>query len=179
MAGERAGEPIGGGRGEREVRYRPMHEADVSALSVLIRRTFLQYIACTYRRRGVRRFLRHNSPRGLRSRLRAGQLLVVAEPAGRREGPVGVIALRGGSHVSLLFVDPTFHGRGIGRGLLRAAVETLGNGTSTITVNSSEFALGFYRRLGFEPTGAAFFRKGTKITPMRRSTRSSPGQSGP
>ena len=155
-----------------------MGEADAEAVSVLVRRTFLRFIARTYRRRGVRWFLRHNTPRALRSRLRAGQLVLVAEAAKRL---AGVIAVRGGNHVSLLFVDPELHGRGIGRELVRDALGRLrgqaGNpGPDAMTVNSSDFGVPFYRALGFEPTGAARFKKGMKITPMRRPIRSSPGR---
>ena len=158
------------------ISFRPMRAGDAAPVSRLVRSTFLEFIAPTYRPRGVRWFLRHNTPGALRGRLRKGQLVLVAEAKGR---PAGVIALRGGIHVSLLFVDPGLHGRGIGRGLLRAACERLGDGADTVTVNSSDYAVPFYRSLGFEPVAGPRYRKGMKITPMWRFTRSSPGPSGP
>jgi GNAT superfamily N-acetyltransferase len=110
---------------------------------------------------------------------------------------VGVIAVRGGSHVSLMFVDPSVQGRGIGRRLFEAALAVIRRGaagqrpggskrlgapppasdcteagfkagTRSVTVNSSDHAVDFYRSLGFEPVRPAYFKNGMKITPMRK-----------
>jgi GNAT superfamily N-acetyltransferase len=93
---------------------------------------------------------------------------------GTIESIVGVIAVRNGSHVSLLFVDPSLHGRGIGRRLFAAALMEMRRrqpDLDCVTVNSSDFAIPFYRALGFEPSSEPFFSKGTKITPMRNILR--------
>lgn len=101
-----------------------MEPGDAGAASGLIQSTFLEFIAPTYRPRGVRWFLRHNTPRALRARLRKGQLVLVAEAQGRL---AGIAAVRSGSHLSLLFVDPELHGQGIGRGLFREALKRMGD----------------------------------------------------
>ena len=152
---------------------------DAAGVSRLIGETFLGFVAHTYRPRGVRWFLRHNTPGGLRARLRKGQLVLVGEAQGRL---AGVVAVRSGSHVSLLFVRPELHGQGIGRELFESALAVMQQGQAgleCVTVSSSDCAVPFYRSLGFEPVAGPRYRKGMKITPMRRSIRSSPGPSGP
>jgi len=145
---------------------------DAAGVSRLIRETFLGFVAHTYRPRGVRWFLRHNTPGGLRARLRKGQLVLVGEAQGRL---AGVVAVRSGSHVSLLFVRRELHGQGIGRELLESALAVMQQGQAgleCVTVNSSDHAIPFYRAVGFEPLGRSSYRKGMKITPMRKSLES-------
>lgn len=56
------------------------------------------------------------------------------------------------SHMEALFVDPRYHGAGIGRALVDHAGAQ--HGTVTTDVNEQNGrAVGFYRRLGFVPTG--------------------------
>lgn len=64
---------------------------------------------------------------------------------------VGFMALAEG-HIEALFVDPVFHGRGVGRALVEHATET--HGALTVDVNEqNEGASGFYRRLEFSVVG--------------------------
>lgn len=67
---------------------------------------------------------------------------------GNLQGFVGVLA----GKIEMLFVAPESHGRGIGRDLLRHAVERLG--ASAVDVNEQNpRALGFYQRMGFRAIG--------------------------
>lgn len=80
--------------------------------------------------------------------LPTADLWVHAAPDG---APQGFMALSG-AHVDALFVDPAVHGRGVGRALVMHA--RMRHGALTVDVNEQNpRALGFYRRLGFEPTG--------------------------
>lgn len=54
--------------------------------------------------------------------------------------------------IEMLFIDPAFRGKGIGKELLSYAVNTLG--IKKVDVNEqNEQAVGFYLRFGFEVTG--------------------------
>ena len=53
-------------------------------------------------------------------------------------------------HMEALFIDPDHHGKGIGKALMESAL------TTDVNEQNGE-ALGFYRRLGFEPTGRSDF----------------------
>lgn len=77
--------------------------------------------------------------------------------------------MRKRNHITLLFVAPEFHRNGIGTLLfqdalnrMKATIPNLG----TVTVNSSQYALLFYTKLGFTVKRSAYLHKGMKITPM-------------
>jgi len=146
--------------------FRLMSDDDAEAVSALIHRTFQNFIADTYTARGIKHFLRNTSKRAMMRRKRKNQLIFVAEADDKISG---MIAVRKGNHITLLFVAPEFHGRGIGALLfqeafngMKAAIPDLG----TVTVNSSDFALPFYTKLGFAVRRPAHLHRGMKITPM-------------
>jgi GNAT superfamily N-acetyltransferase len=81
---------------------------------------------------------------------------------------VGVIAVRPPFHISLLFVDPELHRRGIARALFETVLEVCKkDGYTEITVNSSPYAVGIYRRLGFAETDTEQTVNGIRFTPMK------------
>lgn len=62
---------------------------------------------------------------------------------------VGIIATRNaGSHIALFFVHGDYQRQGIGRLLFNECLKE--NKNKRITVNSSEYAVKIYERLGFE-----------------------------
>ena len=72
-------------------------------------------------------------------------LACVRDGEGQVVGFVGVA----GRKVEMLFIDPRWRGQGIGRRLLKHAVNTLG--ARVVDVNEqNEQAVGFYLRMGFE-----------------------------
>ncbi len=83
---------------------------------------------------------------------------------------VGVIALRTGQHISLLFVRDKFHHLGVARKLINVAVDAVAMENPQIravTVNSSPYAVGFYKKLGFVPLGPEQRADGIRFTAMR------------
>ena len=86
---------------------------------------------------------------------------------------VGVAATRNkGTHIALLFVDGAYHRRGIGRLLFQ---EVLRNSTGdAITVNSSPFALEFYRKIGFIVMEGEKVVEGIRYTPMKYENSNKP-----
>ncbi|UCF99929.1 MAG: GNAT family N-acetyltransferase [Spirochaetaceae bacterium] len=145
---------------------RTMHEDDAEAVSKLIRRSFQQCIADTYTERGIKHFMKITSKQAMLRRKRKNQLILVAESDA---AIAGLVAVRNGNHLNLLFVAPEFHRRGIGTLLFQdalARMKTAIPDLSVVTVNSSAYALPFYTKLGFRAKSSAYFRKGMKITPM-------------
>jgi ribosomal protein S18 acetylase RimI-like enzyme len=143
-----------------------MKEDDAEAVSKLIRRTFQQFIADTYTARGIKHFMKITSKQAMLKRKRKNQLILVAESD---DAIAGLVAVRNGNHINLLFIAPEFHRRGIGTLLFREALARMKAeipDLSTVTLNSSEYALPFYAKLGFRVKSSAYFRKGMKITPM-------------
>lgn len=83
---------------------------------------------------------------------------------------VGVMALREGQHISLLFVRDKFHHLGIARNLVRMAVNQIELEVPEIravTVNSSPYAVGFYEKIGFKALGPEQKADGIRFTSMR------------
>ena len=78
------------------------------------------------------------------------------------EHVVGVMEVKGESHLMALFVDPAWQGRGIGSLLLTASPSPLA------TVNSSPSSVGFYLRHGFQATGEEVHHNGVSFIPMAR-----------
>jgi len=82
------------------------------------------------------------------------------------ERMVGMGATRnGGRHISLLFVEPEFHGQGIGKQLVNLIRRKCPE--STITVNSSPYAVEIYKKMGFVATDNELVKDGIRYTPMQ------------
>jgi ribosomal protein S18 acetylase RimI-like enzyme len=80
----------------------------------------------------------------------ACQTFLVAEVEQRIVGMVAV----NGSLVAKLYVDPPYHGRGIGTALFRAAEAiVLQGGYDHLTLGAAPSAVGFYRAMGAAVTG--------------------------
>lgn len=80
--------------------------------------------------------------------------LQVSELVCVRDGEGSVVGFLGTAEgkIEMLFLDPAWRGKGIGRRLLTHAVEGLG--ATTVDVNEqNEQAVGFYLRMGFEVEG--------------------------
>lgn len=81
---------------------------------------------------------------------------------------IGVIATRGVNHICLLFVEKSYHRRGIARCLFQKVIEEckLQSNVQNITVNSSPYAVDAYHRLGFIDTDKEQVVSGIRFTPM-------------
>jgi GNAT superfamily N-acetyltransferase len=83
-----------------------------------------------------------------------------------REELAGVVAMRGNSHLYLLFVGKSWHRRGLARRLWRVARQAAPAEVERFTVNASRFAVPAYERLGFRSVGPALERSGVRAQPM-------------
>ena len=85
---------------------------------------------------------------------------------------IGVVALRTGQHISLLFVRDKFHHLGVARKLINVAIDAVAMENPhirAVTVNSSPYAVGFYEKMGFVPLGPEQKADGIRFTSMRLS----------
>ena len=89
-------------------------------------------------------------------------------PRAGRCNILGMLLLKDLKHISLLFVDSTRQGQGIGRNLVifaRNAAMSFGV-SGELTVYSSTYARGFYHSLGFTECGQEQVMDGLRTTPM-------------
>jgi len=79
----------------------------------------------------------------------------------------GIIALRGASHICLLFVKREYQRRGIAKYLFHTVLmECKKQNIKRITVSSSPYATEIYNRMGFKAIGGELLYKGIRFTPM-------------
>ena len=88
-------------------------------------------------------------------------LVGVRDGAGKVIGFVGVA----GDKIEMLFIDPAWRGRGVGRRLLVYAIDTFG--ATLVDVNEQNpQAIGFYLRMGFEVVGRSELDSAGKPFPL-------------
>jgi GNAT superfamily N-acetyltransferase len=147
-----------------DIEYRFMRPGEEPAACALVKTVFDQFVAADLGPEGIAEFLRFANPQAMAARSGPEQVLVVALHDGQL---VGVLEVRSGSHLALLFVSLT--GRGIARELLHRAVaecRARQPNLAAITVNSSLYAQPIYRRLGFLDTGPERTINGIVHVPM-------------
>ncbi len=149
------------------VMVRPMRSQEIEAVSGLVERSFRQAVAPQYSPEGVGTFLDFASPERIRQRINPDHHFWVAEVEGSL---AGVAELRNPAHLTMLFVDPDFQHRGIGRCLFEACLAQVHMAfpdAKTLTVHASPNAVEAYQRLGFYPTDVPQERDGIKFLPMQ------------
>ena len=143
--------------------FRLATAAELPAVAAFVQRVYAHTVAP------------HESPAGRATFLRWAEASAMATRAtthvtwlAELDGAlVGVLEVRDGTHVSLLFVDPARQRRGIARGLLAASLGTP-DAWPTLTVNSAPGAVEAYARLGFAAEGPIVEQGGMRFQPMRR-----------
>ena len=129
-------------------------------------RVFLKYEAEEYGPEGIRNFAQFVTDEDLKKMFMIGEyLLFVAVKAGK---VIGLISLRSGNHISLLFVDERFHRKGIGTLRVKKLQEYMLQNTKQqkLTVFAAPYGVPFYHRLGFVDMGKETRKDGIIYTPM-------------
>lgn len=141
-------------------------EEAVGAAS-LIAKVFGKFVASDFSENGVRHFHEFITPEGMRKRLAENSIILVAC---HDERIVGVVEIRDCAHIALLFTSEDWHGRGIARKLLDAAIERCLEKMEVpkVTVNSSSYAIPVYKKLGFTISGREQTVNGIRFTPMSK-----------
>lgn len=148
------------------MQIRPILDKDIPAVARLMRTLSEEFIVHESTTEAAASFVRENDEAGILNFIDAGIVYRVAEIDGR---VVGFIAIRENRHLFHMFVDKAYHRRGIARQLWevarKAAIEA-GN-PGVFTVNSSNYALPVYEKLGFVRTEPTRETNGLYYNPMR------------
>lgn len=104
--------------------FRPMRVGEASAVSELVFSLFSEFVGSDYSEEGILEFKKFVSPEALELRGSENHSVWVAETGGIL---VGMIEIRDGNHVALLFVDKSYHRHGVAKDLLRAALKEVGS----------------------------------------------------
>ena len=124
----------------------------------LVLSVFMQYEAPDYTEQGIESFVKSMKNKDFTNALEF-------YGATHNQELIGVIATRNnGNHIALLFVKEEYHKQGIGRKLLQTVLDL--STENKMTVNSSPYAIGFYRKVGFLPDRDEQVIDGIRFTPM-------------
>ena len=135
----------------------------------LVSKVFNEFVAPLYPPEGVSEFMKYLREDELAQRLRSGNFVLLAKSS---VDIIGVVEVRDSSHIALLFVKGSHQKKGIGRELLKIAVEnckTLNPDILSISVNSSPNAVSAYRAMGFTAIKPEQLVNGIRFTPMELS----------
>ena len=115
-------------------------------------RVFMKYEAKEYGQKGIDSFAGFLTSPSLEKLFKAGKYIVYV--AVMDDNIIGVISLRSGNHLSLLFVDERYHRQGVGKELIKTMQDYLLRETDyqTMTVNASPYGIPFYETMGFKAT---------------------------
>ncbi|HWR40374.1 MAG TPA: GNAT family N-acetyltransferase [Patescibacteria group bacterium] len=149
-----------------QVLYRLLTAGDEALVARMVVQTFLQCVAPGYSLAGIQEFMAFIAPGELRQRRVEGNRQWVALYQGI---PVGFAEAREARHLALLFVALGWQGRGIGTALLERVRQYCREAEpprEILTVNSSPYAVLFYRKNGFTPFVEEQERNGVRYLPM-------------
>ena len=139
--------------------------ADAPRISALVRELSEEFITPRFDEGGKSSLLDSMSPENIASYLASDYEFHVAENDGKL---VGVVAMRGESHLYYLFIAKAYQHQGIGRRLWEHIKNVrVQQGVSRFTVNASENAVPAYEQFGFECTGEQFEEGGVVAVRMR------------
>lgn len=140
---------------------RKMKEKDLDAVSATCMNSFLASVADTLSNEGILTFTNIAKSNAFLDRMKKDNLILVAEKDGKIEG---VIELKEGRHIAMLFVNPECQKEGIGRKLLSSAMNYAK--VKTVTVSASLSSVPAYEKYGFECKGEASESAGLAYQPM-------------
>jgi len=146
--------------------FRPAGPEDARETSTLVRTSFRVVASRDWAPEAVARFLHETSEEEVRRRLQTATFSMLATAGATA---CGFILMPIPSTIGMLFVHPSWLRRGIGRALVSASrmhVESMHRDVSAIELNSSPYALPFYRTLGFVAISLPFEFCGAKATRM-------------
>ena len=146
--------------------YKTIALVELACAMNLVKKVFMRFEAPEYPAEGVQSFLEFIALNSISEKAEAGDLSLWG--CFEDNNIVGVCASRNINHVCLMFVDEAYHRRGIGKRLfdfIKRDVIAHG-GYDRITVNSSPYALPFYRALGFRDSEPEKIVNGIRHTPM-------------
>lgn len=140
---------------------RTIEQQDLARVSFICMKAFMHSVAPSLSSEGIDTFRVIAAEDSFLNRIEGDNTILVFEEAGKVNG---VIELKEGRHVAMLFVDPESQNKGIGSKLI-TEVMAYARG-KTITVSASLNSVSAYLKYGFACTGEPDENCGLKYQPM-------------
>lgn len=133
----------------------------------LVWRTFMRFEAADYTEEGIANFQDFLTNGKIYRMFLKGQYPMLVALDGSRI--IGQISVRCRNFISLLFVDESYHRRGVGRALIEnMAVYLKDCGEVFMSVKAAPYAVDFYRKVGFHAYAPEESFSGIRVTSMER-----------
>jgi GNAT superfamily N-acetyltransferase len=140
---------------------RKVEPADLARLSSICIDAFMGSVASTLTEEGIDTFKKIASVGSFANRMEADNEMLACEDGGE---VIGIVELKEGRHIAMLFVDPCRQKQGVGRSLISAVLPCTRR--EILTVNASLTSVPAYLSYGFKCTGEAGELAGLKYQPM-------------
>lgn len=151
-----------------EFAIRRLTAHDIPAAMALAWDTFLRFEAPDYGPEGAATFRRDiiDNPQ-FQENCRNGSNRIWGSFDG--EKIIGIFAMRGPSHICLVFTHYAYHRKGIASAIFHQLLSDVRNenpALTHLTLNSSPYGKPFYLHVGFRPTDVEKTMNGIRYTPM-------------
>jgi GNAT superfamily N-acetyltransferase len=151
---------------DHSVKYRSMKKGEERDVIERVEQVFHQFVAPLFNNEGVTEFMKYADPHALAERIKGESFVLVAESEGEI---IGIIEIRKYSHISLFFIKRENQCKGVGRELVRKAVQkckAVNCDLIELTVNASPNAVSAYHALGFLQRDEEKCANGIRFVPM-------------
>lgn len=136
---------------------------DLHQASTLCLDAFMQAVAPSLSAQGIETFTKVVAPQAFAERMRGDNLMLACVAQGAL---TGLIELKEGRHVAMLFIAPGWQRQGIGTRLMNAALEHAR--VDVVTVKASLPSVPAYQRYGFTLAGEVGEFAGLVYQPMEK-----------
>jgi predicted N-acetyltransferase YhbS len=140
---------------------RKIRDKDAGEVSLMCSRSFKASIAESLNDEGRETFSKIADSNAFLERMKQDNIILVAV---NEHQVLGVIELKARQHIAMLFVDPHFQNKGIGRALFNAILPFVN--TATLTVSASLASIDVYKKYGFKCAGEVSESAGLVYQPM-------------
>ena len=150
----------------KQIEYRLMDPGEEGKVINLVSRVFNEFVAPLYSAEGVTEYYRYANAAAMAQRSKSNHFTIIAE---QEADPVGMIETRNHNHIALFFVKSEFQRKGIGKQLLKQALDICFQNNPKlrkITVHSSPNSVGAYEQMGFIPEDKEQLVNGMRYVPM-------------
>jgi len=145
------------------MQIRKMTHADLPSANALCLESFTLAVAPSLSAQGVETFAKVAAQQAFAERMMGDNLMLVCVADGAL---TGLIELKEGRHVAMLFVAPGWQRRGVGKRLVNAALEQAR--AHVVTVRASLPSVPAYERYGFAMAGEVGEFSGLVYQPMEK-----------
>lgn len=145
------------------MQIRKMTHDDLASANALCLASFTLAVAPSLSAQGVETFAKVAAQQAFAERMLSDNLMLVCVAEGAL---TGLIELKEGRHVAMLFVAPDWQRRGVGQRLMNAALEHAR--ADVVTVSASLGSVAAYERYGFALAGDVGEFAGLVYQPMEK-----------